>query len=189
LSFVDTLAPEDRAAVIPFNERPRLSVKLTGNTEDLHQALSGLAAVGGTAIFDSVVFALHYLQGIRGERAILLLTDGGDRSSKFSFEECLDYARRAGVTVYAIGLGIRKLDLVARTHLGKLASETGGRSWFVDSAAELQGVYAEIGEALRSRYLLAYQPAPPGKPGEFHPVAVGVDRPGVEVDALAGYYP
>jgi len=189
VTFVGSLAPKDRAAVIPFNERPRLAVKLTGDAAELDRALATLQAIGSTAIFDSVVFALHYLQGVRGERAILLLTDGGDRSSKFRFEEALDYARRAGVTIYSIGLGIPKLDLIARTHLGKLAGETGGRSWFVDSAAQLAGVYAEIGEDLRSRYLLAYQPAPPGKPGEFRPVAVAVDRPGVEVDALSGYFP
>ncbi len=189
LAFVDTLAAKDRAAVIPFSERPRLAVKLTANLDELHRALSGVQALGGTAIFDSLVFTLHYLQGVRGERAILLLTDGGDRSSKFGFEEALDYSRRAGVTIYSIGLGIGRLDLVARSRLGKLAAETGGRSWFVDSAAELAGVYAEIGEDLRSRYLLAYQPSVAGKPNEFHPVAVAVDRPGTEVEALTGYFP
>jgi VWFA-related protein len=189
LAFVDSLSPKDRAAVIPFNERPLLAVKLTGDAEALHRALAGVQAVGGTAIYDSLIFALHYLQGVRGERAILLLTDGGDRASQYSFEESLGYARRAGVTIYSIGLGIGKLDLVARTHLAKLAAETGGRSWFVDSASDLQGVYAEIGEDLRSRYLLAYQPSNAGKPGEFHPVAVQVDRPGVEVEAMTGYFP
>jgi VWFA-related protein len=189
LALVRTLKPQDRAAVIPFNEQPRLAVKLTGDSIALAQALAGLQALGGTAIYDSLVFALHYLQGVRGERAILLLTDGGDRSSHFGFDQALEYARRAGVTVYAIGLGIPRLDLAARTHMTKLAAETGGRSWFVDAAAELEGVYAEIGEDLRSRYLLAYQPTPPGKPGEFRPVAVEVARPGVEVNALSGYYP
>ncbi len=189
LALVRSLKAQDRAAIIPFNQQPRLAVKLTGDTAALTEALGGLQALGGTAIFDSVVFALHYLQGIRGERAVLLLTDGGDRSSKFGFDAALEYARRAGVTIYAIGLGISRVDLVARTHLAKLAADTGGRSWFVDNAAELKGIYTEIGEDLRSRYLLAYQPTPPGKSGDFRPVAVEVDRPGVEVDALAGYYP
>jgi VWFA-related protein len=189
LALVRSLKPQDRAAVIPFNEQPRLAVKLTGDSAALSQALAGLQALGGTALYDSVVFALHYLQGVRGERAILLLTDGGDRSSRFGFDQTLEYARRAGVTVYSIGLGISRIDLLARTRMAKLASDTGGRSWFVDSTAELAGVYAEIGEDLRSRYLLAYQPTPPGKPGEFRPVTVEVDRPGAEVNALAGYYP
>jgi len=189
LALVRSLKPQDRAAVIAFNEQPRLAVKLTGDADELAQALGSLSAVGGTAIFDSVVFALNYLQGVRGERAILLLTDGGDRSSKFGFDETLEYARRAGVTVYAIGLGLSKLDLVARSHMAKLAVDTGGRSWFVDSAAELEGIYSAIGEDLRSRYFLAYQPSPPGRTGEFRPVAVEVARPGVEVEALAGYYP
>jgi VWFA-related protein len=189
LAFVDSLAPKDRAAVVPFSERPLLAVKLSADAAELHRALAGLQAIGGTAIYDSLIFTLHYLQGVRGERAVLLLTDGGDRSSQFGFEDALAYARRAGVTIYAIGLGVGKLDLPARTHLSKLAAETGGRSWFVDSAADLQGIYAEIGEDLRSRYLLAYQPSAPGKPGEFHPVSVTVGRPGVEVEAMTGYFP
>ena len=189
LAFADTLSAKDRAAVISFNEHPRLALRLTGNVDEVHQALGGLQAFGGTAIFDSLVFALHYLQGVRGERALLLLTDGGDRSSQFGFGETLDYARRAGVTLYAIGLGLPKLDLTGRSHLEKLARETGGRSWFVDSAAALEGVYAEIGEDLRSRYLLAYQPNPAGKPDVFRPITVTVDRPGAEIDAIAGYYP
>ncbi len=189
LALVGTLKPQDRAAVIPFNEQPRLAVKLTNDAAELHGALASLSAIGGTAIYDSLVFSLHYLQGVRGERAVLLLTDGGDRSSHFGYDEALAYARRAGVTIYSIGLGISKIDLLARRNLGRLASDTGGRSWFVDTAAELQGIFADIGEDLRSRYLLAYQPSPPGKPGEFRPVAVEVDRPGAEVEAMSGYFP
>lgn len=189
LALVGSLKPQDRAAVIPFNEQPRLAVKLTGDAQELHRALAGLSAIGGTAVYDSLVFALHYLQGVRGERAVLLLTDGGDRSSHFSFDEALAYARRAGVTIYSIGLGIPRIDLLARRDLSKLASDTGGRSWFVDTAAELHGVFADIAEDLRSRYLLAYQPSPPGKPGEFRPVSVEVDRPGAEVEAMTGYFP
>jgi VWFA-related protein len=183
------LSPRDRAALIPFNESPRLAVKLTNDLPALAGALAALQAERGTVLWDSLVFGLHYLQGVRGQRALLLLTDGGDRSSHFSFDEALEYARRSGVTLYTVGLAVAKLDLDTRKHLTRLAEETGGRSFFPDRASDLSAIYSRIQEELRSRYLLVYQPAAPGKPGEYRPVAVQVDRPGVTVEALRGYYP
>jgi Ca-activated chloride channel homolog len=187
-----TLQPgerRDRAALIPFNESPRLAVKLTNDLPTLAGALAGLQAERGTVLWDSLVFGLHYLQGGRGQRALLLLTDGGDRSSRFSFDEALEFARRSGVALYTVGLAVSKLDIEVRKHLARLAEETGGRSFFPDAASDLAGVYASIQEELRSRYLLVYQPASPPRPGEYRPVAVQVDRPGVTIEALHGYYP
>jgi Ca-activated chloride channel homolog len=188
-----TLSPRDRAALIPFSESPRLAVKLTNDLPTLAGALAGLQAERGTALWDSLVFGLHYLQGGlqggRGQRALLLLTDGGDRSSRFSFDEALEFARRSGVALYTVGLAVSKLDIEVRKHLARLAEETGGRSFFPDAASDLAGVYASIQEELRSRYLLVYQPASPPRPGEYRPVAVQLDRPGVTVEALRGYYP
>jgi VWFA-related protein len=188
-----TLSPRDRAALIPFSESPRLAVKLTNDLPLLAGALAGLQAERGTVLWDSLIFGLHYLQGVRGQRALLLLTDGGDRSSRFSFAEALEYARRSGVTLYTVGLAVSKLDLETRKHLTRLAEETGGRSFFPDAASDLSAVYARIQEELRSRYLLVYQPAAAGRPGEYsgkyRPVSVQVDRPGVTVEAIRGYYP
>jgi VWFA-related protein len=190
LAFLQTtLSPRDRAALIPFNESPRLAVKLTNDLPTLAGALASLQAERGTVLWDSLVFGLHYLQGVRGQRAILLLTDGGDRSSHFSFDEALEYARRSGVTLYTVGLSVSKLDLETRKHLTRLAEDTGGRSFFPDAASDLSAIYSRIQEELRSRYLLVYQPAAAGKPGEYRTVQVQVDRPGVTVEALRGYYP
>jgi len=183
------LSPRDRAALIPFSESPRLAVKLTNDLPLLAGALAGLQAERSTVLWDSLVFGLHYLQGVRGQRALLLLTDGGDRSSRFSFDEALEYARRSGVTLYTVGLAVSKLDLETRKRLTRLAEETGGRSFFPDAASDLTAVYARIQEELRSRYLLVYQPAAAGKPGEYRPVSVQVDRPGMTVEAIRGYYP
>jgi Ca-activated chloride channel family protein len=188
-----TLSPRDRAALIPFSESPRLAVKLTNDLPTLAGALAGLQAERSTVLWDSLVFGLHYLQGVRGQRALLLLTDGGDRSSHFTFDEALEYARRSGVTLYTVGLAVSRLDVETRKRLARLAEETGGESFFPEAASDLTAVYTRIEEELRSRYLLVYQPATPGKPGEYsgkyRPVSVQVGRPGVTVEAIRGYYP
>jgi VWFA-related protein len=184
-----TLTPRDRAALVTFSDQPQLAVKFTNDLPALAGGLGGLTAERGTVLYDSVVFALQYLKGVRGQRALLILSDGADRGSRFSFDETLEFARRSGVTVFTVGLGVGKLNLEARPKLKKLAAETGGQSYFIDKAEELAGVYAQIQEQLRSRYLLVYQPSEVGKEGEFRTVDVKTSHPGLEVQTIRGYYP
>ena len=66
-------------------------------------ALAGLTAEGNTALYDSLIYALYYFGGVKGKRAIILLSDGQDDGSHYSFNEALDYARRSGVAIYAVG--------------------------------------------------------------------------------------
>ncbi len=185
----ETLTPRDRAAVITFSDRPLLVAKFTNDLDTLAGALAGLRAERGTGLYDSVVYGLQYLKGIRGQRTLLLLTDGSDRASSFTWRETLEFSRRSGVTVYSIGLGIRKVNLEARGRLDKLAEETGGRSFFIDEAEDLVGVYAQIQEELRARYLLAYQPPNIEAGGDFRPIEVDVSRPGLKIETIKGYYP
>jgi VWFA-related protein len=185
-----TLTPRDRAALLTFSDSPVLRTPFTGDLEMLAGALAGLNAERGTALFDSLVYGLSYMKGVQhGQAALLLFTDGGDHLSRLTFDETLEFARRSGIAIYAIGAQIPRLDLQVRGHLAKLAEETGGRSFFIDSAAELDGVYASIADELRSRYLLAYQPNAPPRQGEFRQVEVRVAGPGLRVKTIRGYYP
>ena len=81
--FTDIVTPKDRAALITFNDRPRLQVKFTNELLQLGGGLAGLKAERGTALYDSVVFALYYFNGLKGQRALIVLSDGKDESSKF----------------------------------------------------------------------------------------------------------
>jgi VWFA-related protein len=183
--FEGTIRPKDRAAVITFNDHPNLAVKFTNEVKTLAGGLAGLRAERGTALYDALVFSLYYFNGIRGQRAILLLSDGKDEGSRFTYEEALEYVHRAGVTIYTIGLG-EKLD---RKKLEKIAEETGGRSFFLRSADELAGIYAAVEEELRSKYLIAYQSGNTTGSTAFRSVELEVARPGVEVKTMRGYYP
>ena len=69
---------------------------------------------------------------------LLLLSDGNDENSNFTFDDALEYARRTGVTIYSIGLGRRQgREAGARGRSPQIAEETGGRSFFVETAEEL----------------------------------------------------
>ena len=187
--FQQTLSPKDRGSLITFNDRPNLAVRFTNEVEELAGGLAGLKAERGTSLYDSVIFGLYYFNGIRGQKALLLLSDGKDESSRFAFEDTLEYARRAGVTIYSIGLKEAAKDSAARRKLSRLAAETGGRSFFVREPAELPAVYETIQQELRSQYLIAYQSSSTSTDGAFREIELQVARPGVETKTLSGYYP
>ena len=84
--FQQTIKPKDRAAFIPFNDRPSLAVKFTNDVNSLAGGLAGLKAERGTALWDSIVFCLYYFNGVRGQRALLLLSDGKDEGSRFTWD-------------------------------------------------------------------------------------------------------
>jgi VWFA-related protein len=181
----DAIQPKDRAAVITFNDHPNIGVKFSNDIDTLAGGLAGLKAERGTSLWDTIIFTLFYFNGVKGQRAILLLSDGRDEGSSFTFDDALEAARRAGVTIYAIGLGAD----IEKKKLGKLSEETGGRAFFIKSTDELPGIYSTIQEDLRSQYLIAYQSTNTGNENTFRTVDVKVDQPGVEAKTLHGYYP
>jgi len=183
--FEQAVEPKDRATVITFNDHPNVVVKFTNDVKELAGGLAGLTAERGTALYDSVIFALYYFNGIKGQRTLLILSDGKDESSRFTWDQTLEYARRAGVTIYSVALR----DKDAHKKLSKLAEATGGRSFLVDDESELPAVYETVQRELRSKYLLAYQSSNTQDDKDFRSIAVKVDRPGTDVKAMQGYYP
>lgn len=190
LRFVDrVLTPRDRVALVSFSDQPRLEQPFTAEAAALGASLARLRADRGTALWDAAIYSLDMLRGTRGQAAVLLLTDGGDRMSKVRFEDALDFARRSGVAVYSIGLGVSRLELGERQRLCKLAEQTGGRCIFAGPGAELDAAYAQIEQELRGRYLLVYQPPTAPAPGEFRPIEVQVRGAGRKVRVASGYAP
>lgn len=184
--LAESLRPRDLAAVITFSDKPRLAAGFTPDLPLLASALAGLRAESGTALWDSLVFAVDYFRGVKGQRALILLSDGEDRRSRHTADEVLQFAQSAGVTVYAVGLS-SAVDRARKGQLTRLAEQTGGRSFFLGSIDQLTEVYAQIQRDLRTRYLLTYQSSLEG-PG-FRSIAVEVPGRDVEVRTLRGYFP
>ena len=187
--FRQAITPRDRATTITFNDHPNLTVDFTNDIEKLAGGLAGVKAERGTALYDSLIFALYYFNGLSGQRAILLLSDGQDESSKFEFDEVLEYAQRSGVSIYSIGLQLDRGEGAAKKKLERLADETGGRAFFVDDPAQLTSVYDTIQQELRSRYLLAYQSSNTSERDVFRSIQVLLDSEDLEAKTLRGYYP
>jgi VWFA-related protein len=181
------MTPKDRAFAIGFSFQPYLVMPPTDDVEGVIQALDGLRAHGRTSVHDALVTGLYYFRSTKGQRAMILLTDGGDNASSTPWETALEYARRSGVAVYCVGLDISLREREARNKLTDLAAATGGRVFFVSHASELTGVYTQIEQELRSRYLLAYNSDRKADDLGFRPVEVKVKRG--KARTARGYYP
>lgn len=183
------MTPRDRCFAVGFSERPALLMPLTPDAKALDAAYRDLPAFGMTSLHDALVYGLYQYRGIRGRKAMVVLSDGDDTSSLVPFADALAFAQRSGVAIYTIGLRIGAGSVGIRGKLQKLAEETGGRTFFVSEAAELAGVYAQIENELRSQYFLAFAPNPQPKPGERHALDVEVRGGKLRARAARGYTP
>jgi len=188
--FIETvIQPRDRAALITFNDKPRLAVRFTNDKAVMAGGLAGLAAEGETALYDTLIYGLHYFSGLSGKRTLVVLTDGADSRSTYTYDDALEFARRAGVSIYVIGLGLPFNQRDVRGKMIRLAAETGGEAFFIENPSQLGKIYENIQRELRAQYLLAYQSNQKTENDAFREVEVKVDRPGVEVKAMKGYFP
>ena len=183
------LRPTDRAFVEAFSDRPVLLETFSADFGALENALLALNADRETALYDAVVFGLFQFSGVRGRKALIVLTDGEDNVSQMDFDQALEYAQRSGVTIYTIGIDLPLSKLRIRTQLRKLARSTGGEVFFIARASGLERIYEQIDRELRTQYLVAYTSNNEDDSDEFRQVEVEVDQPGVEVRTISGYYP
>lgn len=190
ISFLEKIiTPRDRCFALAFADRPELLMERTSDVGAVAERLQDLIANGSTSLHDAVVTSLYYYRGIRGRRALILLSDGEDTSSTVAFRDALEYARRSGVSIYTIGLRIGRTDIGVRRKLENLAQETGGRTFYIKEAVELDEVYDEIEAELRSQYLLAYNSDQGGIGTEYREITLEVKGGKLQGRTIRGYYP
>ncbi len=185
----DLLRPQDRAFIETFSDQPELLAAFTADFKTLENALLALYADRATAMYDSVIMGLFQFSGVRGRKAMVVLTDGEDTASKNDFQDVVGYAQRAGVTIYTIGIDLPVTKVTSRWQLNKLAEITGGRAFFVSGDSELESIYSEIDRELRTQYLVAYTSNSEKPADELRKIKVEVNRKKVRVRTISGYYP
>ena len=186
--LANLITPKDRSFAVAFASRPALLIGRTSDVSAVAASIERLRAVGNTALHDALITSLYYFRGVRGRRALVLLSDGEDTSSTVEFKDVEEYARRSSVAIYTIGLGVGRTQMILRNKLSDLAKVTGGRSFFISQAEDLAPVYDEIERELRSQYLLAYNSNRTGGGDEYRQVEVKV-KGRFKARTVSGYYP
>jgi Ca-activated chloride channel family protein len=135
---------------------------------------------GSTAIWDSIwVTSREVLSETsdKTRRAIILLTDGEDTSSRMKLTEAIDSALKVDAIVYAIGIGDNYFSGVDEGSLRKITERTGGRAYFPRNEEDLRSAFAQIQDELREQYLIAYSPSNKAKDGTYRKVQIDLKDP------------
>jgi Ca-activated chloride channel family protein len=181
------------AALYSFNYQVTELHSFTRNFNSLVGQLAKIKPTAGTSLYDAVHFTGHALQGREGRHVMVIVSDGGDTTSFFKFQDAMDAAQKADSVVYPIIVVPIANDAGRNTGgehaLMQFASNTGGRVFWPSNLAELDKAFAEILLDLRTQYLLGYYPKDlPKDAPRFHTVAVRVKRPDLRVSTRSGYY-
>jgi Ca-activated chloride channel homolog len=151
---------------------------------------------GSTAIWDAVWATSEELVGTSAEhtrRAIVLLTDGEDTSSRMKMHEAIERAQKADAFIYAIGIGDRYAGTVDEGSLRKIAEQTGGRAYFPRHERDLRDAFEQIQRDLREQYLVAYSPSNKARDGSYRRIEIQLVNPSLKQQNLklnyrSGYF-
>jgi Ca-activated chloride channel family protein len=198
--FLKTANPEDEFFLIQFNDRPELVKGLTPNTEEIQSQLTFVQSKGRTALLDGIYMAMNTMKKAHNPRkALLIISDGGDNSSRYTNSDVKKAVREADVQIYAIGIfepmasrGRTAEEMGGPALLSEVTETTGGRHFAVDNLAELPDVAAKIGVELRNEYVLGYTPKNTTRDGKYRRVQVKLVKttglPTLKPMFRTGYY-
>jgi Ca-activated chloride channel family protein len=185
-TFLRELKPDDRAMVVSISTEADVIAPLSADRAEQSRAITALDSWGTTALHDAIIATLDRLEPEAGRQAIVVFSDGADRYSTHSAAEVMERARRSNALIYPIAFGRTRPALLA-----ELAVLTGGRSFLLRDARELEKTLATVARELRYQYLLGYTPSTPIERGEreWRSITVNVRgvRPGLRVRARDGY--
>lgn len=212
----------DEAAVVSFTGETTLEQGFTGSVERLRRAIDRVEFVppsgyigggvvvngtppisgtnqslaGSTAIWDAVWVTSDELISSSAEhsrRAIILLTDGDDTSSRLKMHEAIERAQKVDALIYAIGIGDRYTFNVDEGSLRKIADQTGGRAYFPRNERDLRDAFTQIERDLREQYLVAYSPSNKVRDGSYRRIEIQIVNPALRQQNLklnyrSGYF-
>ena len=184
-SFIRQLKPGDRSMVFAISSEADVIAPLSTDRLSQSRAIEALDPWSTTALHDGIIAALDRLESETGRQAVVLFSDGTDRYSSRSAADVLDRARRSNALIYPIAFGKKRPPLLA-----ELAVLTGGRSFVLRDARELESTLATVARELRFQYLLGYTPSDPIVRGEKEWRSLRVmlkNRPDLRVRARDGY--
>jgi len=211
---------KDEAAILSFTGETTLEQSFTGSLDRLRRAIDKVEFVppsgyvgggvvvngtppisgtnqslaGSTAIWDAVWVTSDEVIRDSAEhtrRAIILLTDGQDTSSRMKMHEAIEHAQKVDAFIYAIGIGDRYTFNVEEGTLRKVAERTGGRAFFPSNERDLQEAFAQIQRDLREQYLVAYSPSNKARDGSYRRIDIEVVSPtykGLKLTYRPGYF-
>ena len=209
---------KDTASVLSFTGITQLDQPPTGDAARLLSAISNLKVEYTeenplckneaapeeeqlhcrTGVWDAVALSVREVLSKTPEttrRAVILLSDGDDTSSRLRIYQSVEYAVRNNTVVYSIGIRDRHFSFgeMRRDFLRDISEQTGGRAFFPKNPEDLAAAFSQIEQELRSQYLISYTPTNRNRDGSYRKVQLEIVNPRLRKQKLRllyrqGYY-
>lgn len=180
--FIETSHQDDEYFLIGFNSQPQLLLSNSRSAEAVIDKLTFVKPQGSTALYDATYLALeHVTRGSHKKRALLIISDGQDNNSRYTFSQLRRALKESDVLIYAIGIEGPTpgdvLDVFGKMLLSDLAVSSGGRMFFPASPTALTEALETIALELRHQYSIGYRPSNFAGDGKWHRVKIRVTPP------------
>ena len=197
-AFIQTSHDDDDFFLIGFNQRANLVAEFTDG-DTLLSKLTLINPSGQTALYDAAYLGVEKVkQGRHQKRVLLLISDGQDNSSRYSYGELRKVLKEANVQIYCLGIvegggaAGGALDLGGQAILEQVAQVTGGKAFFPRHGLELEDMITRIALELRHQYSIGYFPTNVQRDGKWRKIKVNVKPPRgmsrMTVSAKEGYF-
>lgn len=196
--FINTSHPSDEYFLIAFNSRAQLLLDRTRDGEAVLRKLTLVEPKNNTALYDACYLGVERVtRGTRQKKALLIISDGQDNSSRYNFGEVKRLMKESDVVVYAVGIldgrdSSSMTGMQGQAYLDQLTSITGGKSFYPQTDVELDEIFERIALELRHQYSIGYTPKGFVPDGEWHKIKVKVKPPRglprLTVRSREGYY-
>lgn len=196
--FIETSHERDEYFLIGFNSRAQLLLDRTRDSNAVLSKLTFVETKGNTALYDACYLGVEKLaRSTYPKRAILLISDGQDNNSRYTFNEVRRLLKESDVIIYAIGImgnndAGSSLGMQGQAILDELASVSGGRAFFPQTTAEMNEIFERIALELRHQYSIGYRPKDFVPDGRWRRIKVKVNPPRglprLYVRSREGYY-
>jgi VWFA-related protein len=190
-AFVEALRPEDSMGMLTFADKVEVAHALTTNRANSLETLATYRAEGGTALYDALCDAMLMLKGLKGRRAVIILTDGRDENNPGTapgsirvWKDVLRLMQDQDVTMFPVGLGPR----IDSDRLTLLSTFTGGEAYFPQDVGDLRAQFERVIENLRHRYVVGYTSTNPTRDGKWRAVEIRTRAAGIKVISRKGYF-
>ena len=196
--FINTSHPSDEYFLIAFNNRAQLLMDRTRDGEAVLRKLTLVDPRNNTALYDAVYLGIEKVtRGAHQKKAILIISDGQDNSSRYNFGEVRRLLKESDVVVYAVGIldgsdSSSMQGMQGQAFLDELTSVTGGKAFYPQTNVEMDEIFERIALELRHQYSIGYTPKDFAPDGKYHKVKVKVKPPRglprLTIRSREGYY-
>lgn len=189
--FLEQGEPEDEYFLIEFNDRTAVVQDFTSRGENIENEIAIANPKGRTALYDAAYLGLETIRQARNDKkALIIITDGEDNRSRYTFSEVKEFAKESDVQIYVIG---EKGELgYGRGVIAEITRLTGGRPFFPNNFKQLDYFVDLIHTELRNQYVIGYSSSDKTTDGKWRKIKVRLDPPEglpkLSVRAKEGYF-